>query len=80
MVVRTLMTLALATAGFTVVAAEPQMEQAIELVRTYCKGDVERLCKGVKPGGGRIKACLEEHESEMSVDCVKAIQELKKSL
>jgi hypothetical protein len=41
--------------------------------------DVERLCKGVEPGGGRIKDCLKTHENEMSVGCAKALQELKKS-
>ncbi len=79
MVVRTLMALALASVGLSAVAAEPQMEQELELVRTYCKSDVERLCKGIEPGGGRIKACLKEHENEMSVGCAKALQELKKS-
>jgi hypothetical protein len=79
MVVRTLMALALASAVLTAVAAEPQMEQERELIRTYCKSDVERLCKGVEPGGGRIKDCLKTHENEMSVGCAKALQELKKS-
>jgi len=53
---------------------DPEMEA----LRTYCKADVERLCPGVPPGGGRIKACLMKHQNEMSVGCAKALQGLKK--
>jgi hypothetical protein len=31
--------------------------------------DKERLCKDVKPGEGRIAACLKQHESELSPEC-----------
>jgi len=34
-----------------------------------CAGDVEKLCKNVQPGGGRIVQCLREHESELSSAC-----------
>lgn len=44
---------------------------------TYCKADVERLCPGVEPGGGRIIKCLKEHKMEMSIGCGKALQKLK---
>jgi len=35
-----------------------------------CGPDVERLCKGVPPGEGRILACLEEHRDEISPICL----------
>jgi len=34
-----------------------------------CRADVEKFCKGVKPGSGRIVKCLKQHESEVSSAC-----------
>lgn len=34
-----------------------------------CQADVRTLCAKVAPGGGRIQACLEAHESELSTEC-----------
>ena len=34
-----------------------------------CKADIEKFCKDVKPGGGRIIDCLKAHESELAADC-----------
>lgn len=48
-----------------------------EALETYCKPDAERLCKGVGLGGGKMKACLEKNENELSVGCAKALQALK---
>ncbi len=31
--------------------------------------DVDRLCPGVPPGEGRIKACMKAHASELSAGC-----------
>jgi hypothetical protein len=38
-------------------------------VHEACKGDVEKLCQGIRPGGGRILACLKSHEAELSGPC-----------
>jgi hypothetical protein len=60
--------------------AQPAKTDAeMAALRTYCKPDVERLCPTVRPGGGRIKACLMEHKNEVSVGCAKALQSLKKA-
>jgi hypothetical protein len=34
-----------------------------------CATDVQSLCAGVKPGGGRVLACLQSHAGELSVGC-----------
>jgi hypothetical protein len=42
-----------------------------------CRADVQKLCKGVQPGGGRIAICLKQHESELSPGCRERIAEAK---
>jgi hypothetical protein len=42
-----------------------------------CREDAKRLCKGVKQGGGRIHACLKEHEAELSAACKDRMQEAR---
>jgi hypothetical protein len=39
-----------------------------------CRPDVERLCSGVEKGGGRIQACLKEHEADLSPACQDAVK------
>src|ERR1700709_2542105 len=34
-----------------------------------CGSDVDRLCPGVPPGEGRIKACMKSHMPELSAGC-----------
>ena len=42
-----------------------------------CKADVEKLCPGVKPGEGRIVACLKEKQNEVSDGCKAKMKEHK---
>lgn len=35
-----------------------------------CHADIERWCKDVKPGGGRLGACLLPHRKELSKKCL----------
>ena len=34
-----------------------------------CAQDIQTLCPGIKPGGGRVLACLQSHVGELSVGC-----------
>ena len=42
-----------------------------------CTGDMEKFCKDVQPGGGRILKCLREHAQELSPACSHAIDKSK---
>jgi Cysteine rich repeat len=47
---------------------------------TYCKADIERLCAGIQPGGGRLIKCLKAHKEEMSVGCAEALMKVKREM
>jgi hypothetical protein len=42
-------------------------------LKKACKADASRLCKQVRPGGGRILQCLREHDSELATGCREAV-------
>jgi hypothetical protein len=44
------------------------------LMKEACGEDVKKLCQGVKPGGGRIMQCLDQHVKEVSPDCAKLLE------
>ena len=46
-----------------------QIRQRVEAAREACQADVAKLCPDVKPGGGRVVACLRDHASELSDAC-----------
>src|SRR5580704_5922483 len=50
-------------------AASPQLSDA----RTACASDVQKVCPGVPPGGGRILDCLKQHKDEVSDGCKRAV-------
>lgn len=41
-----------------------------------CMQDVKKFCKDITPGGGRIQACLKQHNSELSADCKKRSEKI----
>src|SRR5664279_1853759 len=53
----------------TAQAASPQLSDA----RTACASDVQKLCPGVPAGGGRVLACLKQHQDQVSDGCKRAI-------
>ena len=44
-------------------------EERAEKVREECKGDVQKFCQGIRPGQGRIIACLKGHKAELAPAC-----------
>ncbi len=66
----------LASTALTAFAADaPAADGALAQA---CKGDVETLCAGVKPGEGRIAACLRQNRSKLSDGCKAAIKDARK--
>ncbi len=79
---------ALAIAGFTLGLADAQTGPQAEgsqfgggkgggVLRGACRADVEQLCSGEEPGGGRIMKCLREHQDRLSSSCKSAISEAR---
>jgi hypothetical protein len=46
--------------------------EAMSLMK-ICRADYDRLCAGVRPGGGRILACLQDHAAQLSGSCSQAM-------
>lgn len=61
---------ALALAATAPVHAQQRMREA----RTACGADAKRLCDGVRPGGGRLLACLEANAAAVSPPCKAFLQ------
>ncbi|MFO1037881.1 MAG: cysteine rich repeat-containing protein [Geminicoccaceae bacterium] len=59
---------ALVAVGWMAMAV-PAMAQDARQIARACAGDIERLCRGVPPGEGRIKACMKAHITELSAPC-----------
>ena len=42
---------------------------AISQLAAACRTDLQKYCKGVELGGGRLKACLDGHQAVVSPQC-----------
>jgi len=51
--------------------AEAMAQQAA--ARQACAADIKQLCPEVKPGDGRLKACVKEHFGQLSAPCQTAL-------
>ncbi|MEK4034852.1 cysteine rich repeat-containing protein [Methylocystis sp. IM3] len=69
---------ALALLSFAVIVVAQPAAAFDEAVLAYCKSDIERLCAGIQPGGGRLLQCLKGHKEEMSVGCAQGLAKMKK--
>ena len=54
------------------VAAQAGGQPSLDALRAACAEDVQKLCAGVQPGGGRIVSCLKEQKDSLSVRCKQA--------
>jgi hypothetical protein len=45
-----------------------------------CAADIEKFCSKVPIGGGRIQACLKEHEKELSPECAARHENLEQQI
>jgi hypothetical protein len=46
--------------------------------RAACRGDYNKFCKGTRPGGGRVLACLGRQYGGLSETCKKVVDAQKK--
>jgi hypothetical protein len=53
----------------TVADAQPAPAPSKMQIAEACGADIDRLCPGVPPGQGRIKACMKAHVSQLSASC-----------
>jgi hypothetical protein len=53
--------------------AQAPSQQAMADARAACGTDIQKLCAGVQPGGGRILACLKQHKEQVSDGCKQAV-------
>lgn len=53
----------------TVAQTQAGPKQSREEIAEKCKGDVQKFCKDIKPGQGKLYRCLHEHEAKLSAGC-----------
>ena len=65
--------LSLTCLGLASVGLAQQAPPAPTAVRQACQADIQKLCAGVQPGGGRIRECILQHRDELSPPCREAL-------
>ncbi|HZX97689.1 MAG TPA: cysteine rich repeat-containing protein [Myxococcales bacterium] len=51
-----------------------EVAEKTEALQQQCAADMERVCPGMKPGGGLIYMCLKAQESRISSGCRSALR------
>ena len=57
----------------TLAAGAAAAQPAAPGLREACGADVQKLCAGIQPGGGRILQCIKAHAADVSAGCKTAI-------
>ncbi|MDO6966350.1 hypothetical protein [Rhizobium alvei] len=52
-------------------------KQDMQAIRDVCQSDVMRLCFGVRPGGGRLKQCIDDKRDRLSEPCRAKLAEVE---
>lgn len=47
------------------------------VLKQACASDVQTLCPGIQPGGGKLKQCLRDHADKVSMGCKDAMRAAK---
>ena len=50
-----------------------QSAHAASAVAKACAADIKAQCREIKPGDGKLRACVKAHFSDLSADCQVAI-------
>jgi len=59
--------------------AAAQLERAVaalSYVANECDADLEKYCKSIAPGKGRLLDCLEKHDKQVSGRCKQALKDV----
>lgn len=60
--------IALLAAASAVSAQQLSLSDKLQ-IRNDCGPDIQRLCPGVKPGGGELLTCVKDKKAELSKVC-----------
>jgi Cysteine rich repeat len=64
----------IASLGFSFLLLTPAGAMAQQsAARQACAADIKQLCSEVKPGDGRLKACVKEHFGQLTASCQTAL-------
>lgn len=48
-------------------------------MRQACAADVQSLCPGIQPGGGRLRECLRQNAAKVSDGCKSAMKQAREA-
>jgi hypothetical protein len=54
------------------VAEEPPEQHGVD---PQCRAELQKLCEGIQPGGGRLRKCVQENVGKLSPACQRQVQE-----
>ncbi|HEX7926393.1 MAG TPA: cysteine rich repeat-containing protein [bacterium] len=70
--------LVIAAGAFAQQAAAPAKKEGPRgEMRGACREDAQKFCKDVKPGGGRVIACLQGQHDNLSAGCKQEMDKMK---